>query len=643
MLLPEEKTKRWQVMTSSDRLHVGDQSRSIATRVGFSAAAATILCCSYLLFIASGAATFAAQTLDAPVSDWIGRAVLLMFAAGLPAALAAVWLDSSAMRFGIIAGATSIIMLVWAALSDPQPPFTSPAERSFLLALYQTTVFGTLFIYRRAIIAVHRVAAIVLALIVVLLLIEVVAPGLFSLTLGRSAGLYHNPNLAAISVGLLCFGLLGVTTTDAARKVIAISAGAILLTLSRTGLLAFALAGLLSTHISWRLRLSNRLVWVAAIVVVGTAAFTAILFTYPEDALPTAARALRSHLSDSASLFSRLVSNPRDAFHDANEGINSGLSSSTERLRLLSSASAALAELPRFGYGLDKALQLAPHNGYLYYALAFGYPGVLVLPLWAAVCFSAYARERTSRTVFFLVAALFSHDVFSALPLVACAVYSATSGSSDAIVKLRDFTCPHVRFFNPLHLSDAGRRRRALAFALAGFTLGFALLFITPMESRQKILPAAVAPEVGSAWLVCLSPAPVWLRYTLERESPPVLLEDDRPLGPITMHADIRERGGGRYWFDPPCLRFSTSDGTDPRVNGRVYEIWCDFSVTAAAMAYLGAAITGTIFLLRISRTTTISSRTGLLCVFAGLVAFFVFLGWSLHASIVYLRFLIVP
>ena len=39
----------------------------------------------------------------------------------------------------------------------------------------------------------------------------------------------------------------------------------------------------------------------------------------------------------------------------------------------------------------------------------------------------------------------------------------------------------------------------------------------------------------------------------------------------IRLHEDIRSQGGGRFshWYG--CLFFSTSDGTDPRVNGRAY------------------------------------------------------------------------
>jgi 2-polyprenyl-3-methyl-5-hydroxy-6-metoxy-1,4-benzoquinol methylase len=52
------------------------------------------------------------------------------------------------------------------------------------------------------------------------------------------------------------------------------------------------------------------------------------------------------------------------------------------------------------------------------------------------------------------------------------------------------------------------------------------------------------------------------------------LFENGVPLGPShALHADIRASGGGAYshWRDD--LYFSSSDGSDPRANGRRYEI----------------------------------------------------------------------
>jgi hypothetical protein len=54
-----------------------------------------------------------------------------------------------------------------------------------------------------------------------------------------------------------------------------------------------------------------------------------------------------------------------------------------------------------------------------------------------------------------------------------------------------------------------------------------------------------------------------------------VLFENGQPLGPPrSMHADIRREGGGRYsHWTRETLYFSASDSTDPRTNGRRYEV----------------------------------------------------------------------
>jgi glycosyltransferase involved in cell wall biosynthesis len=54
--------------------------------------------------------------------------------------------------------------------------------------------------------------------------------------------------------------------------------------------------------------------------------------------------------------------------------------------------------------------------------------------------------------------------------------------------------------------------------------------------------------------------------------SPVVVLEDGKPLGPAhAVHEDIRKAGGGAFSHWGEYIFFSSSDGTDPRVNGRSY------------------------------------------------------------------------
>lgn len=53
-----------------------------------------------------------------------------------------------------------------------------------------------------------------------------------------------------------------------------------------------------------------------------------------------------------------------------------------------------------------------------------------------------------------------------------------------------------------------------------------------------------------------------------------VVLEDGRPLGPAhAPHDEVRQLGGGRFSHWAGYLLFSTSDGSDPRSNGRTYTL----------------------------------------------------------------------
>jgi len=57
--------------------------------------------------------------------------------------------------------------------------------------------------------------------------------------------------------------------------------------------------------------------------------------------------------------------------------------------------------------------------------------------------------------------------------------------------------------------------------------------------------------------------------------SPVFLFEDDRQLTfPHSIHDDIRRRGAGRFSHWGDCIYFSTSDGSDPNRNDRLYRVF---------------------------------------------------------------------
>ena len=59
-----------------------------------------------------------------------------------------------------------------------------------------------------------------------------------------------------------------------------------------------------------------------------------------------------------------------------------------------------------------------------------------------------------------------------------------------------------------------------------------------------------------------------------------ILFEDGKSLGPAhSSHAEIRRQGAGRFSHWNTAIWFSSSDGTDPRANGRSYHVEAKLSL----------------------------------------------------------------
>ena len=109
---------------------------------------------------------------------------------------------------------------------------------------------------------------------------------------------------------------------------------------------------------------------------------------------------------------------------------------------------------------------------------------------------------------------------------------------------------------------------------------------IPPVMRTHRMDLNKVHPESGGKSFCFLYPFSLYPGDTCEEpgRSWAQLLEDGQPLGPAhSLHADIRKKGAGRYshWDWNKSLYFSTSDNTDPRFNGRTYELrynWQAFS-----------------------------------------------------------------
>ncbi|MBX9778456.1 MAG: hypothetical protein K2Y71_29125 [Xanthobacteraceae bacterium] len=95
--------------------------------------------------------------------------------------------------------------------------------------------------------------------------------------------------------------------------------------------------------------------------------------------------------------------------------------------------------------------------------------------------------------------------------------------------------------------------------------------------SEVRIERNSITPERGTAYIAPLNfphrfPLEVCDDRRCSDSSSLRLLENGRPLGPAhSVHADIRVNGGGRFSHWGNHLYFSSSDGSDPRSNGRKY------------------------------------------------------------------------
>jgi len=123
-------------------------------------------------------------------------------------------------------------------------------------------------------------------------------------------------------------------------------------------------------------------------------------------------------------------------------------------------------------------------------------------------------------------------------------------------------------------------------------------------KTVEVVMAKDIRPEQGFCYIASLR---LGREGDSKGKSACSLLEDGKPLGPArAAHADIRQLGQGRYsHWTQTALYFSASDNTDPRANGRKYELVserrlvvhsAETVVTDADAAYRVAAPAGRAF-----------------------------------------------
>ena len=246
----------------------------------------------------------------------------------------------------------------------------------------------TLFQARRAIL-------VCLVLAVLLNLFEVLQPGMFSVSPGRSAGLYINPNISAVALitgSILAIGLVPVRMRIA--FLIIVGAG-VFSTMSRSGMIIFVAA-----TIVFVLQGVVRPDWRRAYVLANTLILLGfvLFFYYAVATVPEYHFAVDAKIGTALGL-------TEDAERDELESVRG------ERLE---EATILYAQNPIFGVGLDRAWALEIHNSYLLYSLAYGLVGWLFVPALALVVAGGGDRRVALHMALALVLmAVFSHDLMT--------------------------------------------------------------------------------------------------------------------------------------------------------------------------------------------------------------------------------------
>ena len=94
------------------------------------------------------------------------------------------------------------------------------------------------------------------------------------------------------------------------------------------------------------------------------------------------------------------------------------------------------------------------------------------------------------------------------------------------------------------------------------------------LRATVVLAPGNIRPELGHAYVVRIVSRTSWLVALPSDPKGVVLKENANTLGPGgQLHQRIRDFGGGLYALNSTDLRFSTSNNSDPRTNGRVYRV----------------------------------------------------------------------
>jgi O-antigen ligase len=239
---------------------------------------------------------------------------------------------------------------------------------------------------------------------------ELFHPLTFSVVFGRAAGLYMNPNTCASSMVGGMILVMPVLTPRLRAAVMGMVGIAVLLTLSRGGIVLWGVASLMMIG-SRAVRVRHLVLVAVALAVVGVAGLAAT-----------------NRLATTLNI-ARIISSQQrvlDRVFRASETVEAGDRSSASRVEVAQVAWGVFEDNPFFGAGVgavtETRIGIAPHNMYLRWAAEYGLVGLLVYPaLIVALVAPAWRSHHNIAlqfAVFLALLGLLSHNVLDDWPNV---------------------------------------------------------------------------------------------------------------------------------------------------------------------------------------------------------------------------------
>lgn len=308
-------------------------------------------------------------------------------------------------------------------------------SRGFIVASCYFLILGQLIGGFRLQRYAAKLSLLLVILMVVGLIYELLWAGLpvgfLSVSPGRSALFYMNPNLAALGLCLLAFSAANILHRSAQCLLWVAVFFAVVATGSRSTIVALLVVCMAWVLFEWRLLINifKRYRILACLLLFGGGAGILSVYETSSDFQSVANRSLNMvnfARDDYSEYFVRRQSVDDDPYLDE---MGHPVLSRFVRTRLLVRAWDVYWLSPVFGHGLDRAHAIVPHNIYIFWPVALGVLGWLVLPLlllwlwcssgsyyeeedWGAVPSSDSNLVRKLLAVFLAVIALFLHDLF---------------------------------------------------------------------------------------------------------------------------------------------------------------------------------------------------------------------------------------